>query len=86
MLQYFMNFIHINDIRFPEFNIYHQFRDNAFTSDNSFVADNPKVVNALLETNIPVKRILATQEYYDTYEHLIKEKDSFLNFLLRVKH
>lgn len=70
-----MNFIHITDINLPELNIYHQFRDNAFTSDNSFVADSPKVVNLLLETDITVRSILATQEYYDTYEHLIREKN-----------
>jgi tRNA G18 (ribose-2'-O)-methylase SpoU len=70
-----MNFITINDINLPELNIYHQFRDNAFTSDNSFVADSPKVVNLLLETDIAVKSILATQEYYDTCAHLIKEKN-----------
>ena len=70
-----MNFIHINDINLPELNIYHQFRDNAFTSDNSFVADSPKVVNLLLETDLTVISILATQEYYDTYAHLIKEKN-----------
>ena len=70
-----MNFIHINDINLPELNIYHQFRDNAFTADNSFVADSPKVVNLLLEADITVRSILATQEYYDTYEYLIKEKN-----------
>ena len=70
-----MNFIHIDDINIPELNIYHQFRDNAFTADQSFVADSPKVVNLLLETDIKIRSILATQEYYDTYEHLIKYKD-----------
>ena len=69
-----MNFIDITDINLPELNIYHQFRDNAFTADNSFVADSPKVVNLLLETDITVRSILATQEYYDTYEHLIRKK------------
>ena len=59
----------------PELNIYHQLRDNAFTSDNSFIADSPKVVNLLLETDITVKSILATQEYYDTNAHLIKDKN-----------
>jgi len=70
-----MNFIPIDDINIPELNIYHQFRDNAFTPDNSFVADSPKVVNLLLETEIKIRSILATQEYYETYEHLIKDKD-----------
>ncbi|UPT76800.1 RNA methyltransferase [Sulfurovum sp. XGS-02] len=69
-----MNFIHISDINIPELDIYHQLRDKAFTSDNSFIADSPKVVNLLLKTDITVKSILATQEYYDTYAPLIKEK------------
>ncbi len=69
-----MNFIAIDDINIPELNIYHQFRDNAFTPDQSFVADSPKVVNLLLQTDITARSILATQEYYDTYEHLIKDK------------
>ncbi len=70
-----MNFITINDINIPELNIYHQFRDKAFTADQSFVADSPKVVNLLLETDITVRSILATQEYYDTHKHLIKDKN-----------
>ncbi|WP_238536355.1 hypothetical protein [Sulfurovum sp. AR] len=79
-----MNLTPVNDINLPELSIYHQLRDNAFTSDNSFIADSPKVVNLLLKTDITVKSILATQEYYDTYAHLIKEK-TFLNSLLQVK-
>lgn len=70
-----MNLIPVNDINIPELSIYHQLRDHAFTSDNSFVADSPKVVNLLLKADITVKSILATQEYYDTYVHLIKEKN-----------
>ncbi len=69
-----MNFITIDDINIPELNIYHQFRDNAFTADESFVADSPKVVNLLLETDIKIRSILATQEYYEAYKHLIKDK------------
>ncbi|GIT98061.1 RNA methyltransferase [Sulfurovum sp. TSL1] len=70
-----MNLITVNDINVPELSIYHQLRDNAFTSDNSFVADSPKVVNLLLNADITVKSILATQEYYDTYASLLKEKN-----------
>ena len=74
-----MNFIEINDINIPELHIYHQFREHAFTADESFVADSPKVVNLLLETEIKVRSILATQEYYDDYSHLIeKHKDAKL--------
>ena len=70
-----MHFIPIEDINIPELHIYHQFRDNAFTADESFVADSPKVVNLLLETDIEIRSILATQEYYDRYEALIKKKN-----------
>jgi TrmH family RNA methyltransferase len=70
-----MNFTNITDINLPELTIYHQLRDNAFTEDNSFIADSPKVVNLLLQTDIMVKSILATKEYYDTYGYLIKEKN-----------
>lgn len=70
-----MNFIEINDINIPDLNIYHQFRDKAFTADQSFVADSPKVVNLLLESDITIKSILATQTYYNEFIHLIKHKN-----------
>lgn len=71
-----MNTIHVNDIHTKELQIYHQFREHAFQSDGSFVADSPKVVNLLLEQDIEIKSILATQEYYDTYRSLITPKKS----------
>ena len=70
-----MDFIKIEDIDSPTLEIYSKLRDNAFTQDNSFIADSPKVVNILLRTPIEVKSILATQEYYDEYKELISEKD-----------
>jgi len=69
-----MNFITIDDINAKELEIYHQFREHAFKADGSFVADSPKVVNLLLEEEIEVKSILATQEYYDTNKALIETK------------
>lgn len=69
-----MNYTPIDDINAPELQIYHQFREHAFKADGSFVADSPKVVNLLLEKNIEVKSILATQEYYDAYRALIESK------------
>lgn len=59
----------------PELQIYHQMRENAFRDDGSFIADSPKVVNLLLEQDIKVKSIFATQEYYDKYADLIAQKD-----------
>ncbi|RUM68121.1 MAG: RNA methyltransferase [Sulfurovum sp.] len=67
-----MNFIHITDIYAPNLQIYHQFREHAFKEDGSFVADSPKVVNLLLEENIKVCSILATQSYYDAHTTLLK--------------
>ncbi len=70
-----MNFIKIENIDLPELEIYHSFRENAFRSDGSFVADSPKVVNLLLNENIEVKSILATQSYYDKYTLFLEEKN-----------
>ena len=66
-----MNFTHIDDIHAPELQIYHQFREHAFKADGSFVADSPKVVNLLIEENLEVRSILATQEYYETHTPLL---------------
>lgn len=74
IVQSHMNFIHITDINAKELTLYHQFRENAFRADGSFIADSPKVVNLLIEEGIEVKSILATQEYYDTYSTLIATK------------
>ncbi len=68
-----MNFTHINDIHAPELQIYHQFREHAFKADGSFVADSPKVVNLLIEENLEVRSILATQEYYETHKALLEK-------------
>jgi len=70
-----MNYTYINDINAPELQIYHQFREHAFKTDGSFVADSPKVVNLLLEQDIEVKSILATQEYYDESTLLLSNKN-----------
>lgn len=60
--------------KIPELQIYHQLRDAAFREDNSFIADSPKVVNLLLEQDIQIKSILATQSYYDEYKELLLSK------------
>ena len=70
-----MNLTEIDDLDTPSLQIYRQLRDNAFREDNSFVADSPKVVNMLLETSIEVKSILATKEYYEEFETLIRQKE-----------
>ncbi len=76
-----MNLITINDTKNPYLKIYHQLRDNAFTHDNSFIADSPKVVNLLLEKDIEIKSILATRRYYDQFRELIESKDILMLFV-----
>ncbi|CAA6806207.1 MAG: RRNA methylase family protein [uncultured Sulfurovum sp.] len=65
----------IDNPNIPELLIYQQLRDNAFTEDNSFIADSAKVVNLILETGIEVKSIFATQEYYNEFATLIEKKN-----------
>jgi TrmH family RNA methyltransferase len=67
--------IDVKDINSKELEIYKQLRDKTFKSDNSFIADSPKVVNLLLQTDIKVKSILATKEYYNEFFYLIKSKN-----------
>lgn len=69
-----MRLIPVNNPNISELLIYQQLRDNAFTSDNSFIADSSKVVNLILESNIEVKSIFATQAYYDEFQELIQAK------------
>lgn len=66
-----MNFTNVTNINSKELSLYHEFRDNAFRGDGSFIADSPKVVNLLLEQDIEIKSILASKEYYDTHKELI---------------
>jgi len=77
-----MKYIKIDNINIPELEIYKKLRDNAFTEDNSFIADSPKVVNMLLESDIEVKSILATKEYYDEFAQLVNSKDIEKLFLV----
>ena len=70
-----MNYIPIHDLNQPDLKIYRQLRDNAFTHDNSFIADSPKVINKLLESPLQIKSILATQEYYDAFHELLRTKE-----------
>jgi RNA methyltransferase, TrmH family len=70
-----LDLIEVDDVDIPELQIYKQLRDNAFTKDNSFVADSPKVINLLLESDLEIKSILATKEYYEEFKNLIVKKD-----------
>jgi tRNA G18 (ribose-2'-O)-methylase SpoU len=70
-----MNLIKMDDSNRASLGLYHQLRDIAFSQDNSFIADSPKVVNILLQTDIEVKSILATKEYYEEFSELISKKN-----------
>jgi len=70
-----MNLTQITTLDLPELQIYRKMRGNAFDADNSFVADSPKVVNLLLESDIEVHSLLATREYYDQHAALISSRD-----------
>jgi len=70
-----MHLIPVTNPNSQELIIYQQLRDNAFREDNSFIADSSKVVNIILETDIEVKSIFATQQYYDEFSTLIEKKN-----------
>jgi len=70
-----IDLIYIDEANRDKITIYHQLRDKSFSKDNSFIADSPKVVNILLQTDIEVKSILATQDYYDEFKELILNKN-----------
>lgn len=70
-----LNLLHVKSLDTDELSIYAKLRDNAFSEDNSFIADSPKVVNMLLETSLEIKSILATQEYYELHHKLLSQKN-----------
>ena len=72
----------IDDINQKNLQVYQQLRDNAFSHDNSFIADSPKVVNMLLESAIEVKSILATKEYYEEFSELLMNKNIPLMYVV----
>ena len=76
-----MNLIPVSNIDTAALKIYHQLRDKVFSKEGSFIADSPKVVNILLETDIEVKSILATQEYYDTFSLLLASKEELVCYV-----
>jgi len=67
--------IKIENINIPDLEIYSSLRESAFREDGSFIADSPKVVNLVLESGVEIKSILATQEYYDEFSLLLKDKN-----------
>ncbi len=73
-----MKLVKVSNIDSDELHVYHQMRDNAFDDMNSFVADSPKVVNIILESDLELKSILATKEYYQKYTHLVEKRDDLI--------
>lgn len=70
-----MQLTQVNTFEQTHLEVYKTLRDNAFDDKDSFIADSPKVVNLLLESDIQIKSILATQEYYDTNQERIQKKN-----------
>ena len=70
-----LNLLHVKELDTPELSIYAHLRESAFSKDNSFIADSPKVVNILLQSSIKVKSILATREYYEANKEMLTCKD-----------
>jgi tRNA G18 (ribose-2'-O)-methylase SpoU len=70
-----MNLIEIKDINSDEILIYKMLRDKQFSKDNLFIADSPKVINILLDSNIEFVSIFATIDYYKDHEKLISHKN-----------
>jgi len=70
-----MNLTPIENLHLPELLIFQQLRDNIISKENAFIADSPKVVNLILETEIEVRSLLATQAYYDEFKDLIESRN-----------
>lgn len=66
-----MHFIEIDNINYPEVQIYQRLRENAFSKDGSFIADSPNVVKLLIEAGVEIRSIFATPEYYEKNEALL---------------
>ncbi|MDF1878073.1 RNA methyltransferase [Sulfurimonas sp. SAG-AH-194-C20] len=67
--------IKIDNINIPDLEIYSSLRESAFREDGSFIADSPKVVNLVLESDVEIKSMLATQEYYDEFSEFLESKN-----------
>jgi tRNA G18 (ribose-2'-O)-methylase SpoU len=70
-----LDFIKVQNIETEELAIYQQLRESAFREDGSFIADSPKVVNLLLQSELEIKSILATQAYYDEFAPLLQGRN-----------
>ncbi len=68
-----MNIVNISNLDIDELRVYKTLRGNIFDKDGSFVADSPKVVLKLLQSNLKFKSLLCTQEFIDRYENIIKK-------------
>ncbi|MEA1892199.1 MAG: RNA methyltransferase [Campylobacterota bacterium] len=81
-----INYLHVESVNLDELNCYRTLRESISASDNSFVADSPKVVNTLLQADIRVKSILATREYYEEHKEFLSSKDIPLAYVLDKAH
>ena len=65
----------VESIESEELRIYKELRESAFRDDGSFIADSPKVVNLLLQSELEIKSILATEAYYEEFAPLLEGKN-----------
>jgi tRNA G18 (ribose-2'-O)-methylase SpoU len=68
--------IKVENIEDNALKVYHALRDKGILNDGSFIADSPKVVNLILEkTDIEVRSILATPEYFKEHAALLASRN-----------
>jgi len=73
-----MNITKVKNLNENKLQVFQQMRDNAFNELNSFVADSPKVVNILLQSDLELKSILATKEYFEEFQELIDSRENII--------
>ena len=69
-----LNLLPVTDFDTDDLSIYKHMRDNVSNAQNSFIADSPKVVLMLLESDLTVHSLLATQSFYEEHQALIATK------------
>jgi tRNA G18 (ribose-2'-O)-methylase SpoU len=68
--------IKVDNIEDERLKVYKALRDKGILNDGSFIADSPKVVNLILEkTDIEIRSILATSDYFEENETLVASRD-----------
>lgn len=71
----------VESIEHPDIAIYQELRECAFRADASFIADSPKVVELILRSDIEVKSILASYDFYEAFGALVAHKSGVKCYL-----